>query len=173
MFAGLAAILVSVALAAAVGVTGPVPVRIDFAAPAGCADADVFWGGISTRTERARAAHPGEPAMRMIVRLTRAGAKVHGELRINNPGGHSEARRVDGATCAEVVQSLSLTAALAIDPLATTTPAAAPVSAAGGKGTGARADTARVEPATPAAAEPPAPATPAERTEPPPAPPRA
>ncbi len=51
----------------------------------------------------------------MTVRLTRAGAKVHGELRISNPGGRSEARRVDGATCAEVVQSLSLTAALAIE----------------------------------------------------------
>ncbi|HVY37913.1 MAG TPA: hypothetical protein VHM31_08255, partial [Polyangia bacterium] len=101
----------------------------------------MFWGGISSRTERARAARPGEPAMRMTVRLTRAGAKVHGELRINNPGGHSEARRVDGATCAEVVQSLSLTAALAIDPLAAATPPPASADTTGatasGKGGGA------------------------------------
>ncbi|HSS37940.1 MAG TPA: hypothetical protein VLT58_04155, partial [Polyangia bacterium] len=137
MFAGLVAILASVTVAAAAEATGPVPVRIDFAAPAGCADGDVFWGGISSRTERARAARPREPAMRMTVRLTRTGGKVHGELRINNPGGHSEARRVDGETCAEVVQSLSLTAALAIDPLAVATPATSAVpagTAGGGKG---------------------------------------
>ncbi|MES1209645.1 MAG: hypothetical protein ABUS79_27225 [Pseudomonadota bacterium] len=173
MFAGMVAILTWVAVAAAAEATGPVPVRIDFAAPAGCADGDVFWGGISSRTERARAARPGEPAMRMTVRLTRAGAKVHGELRISNPGGRLEARRVDGATCAEVVQSLSLTAALAIDPLAAATPAAAPAPAAGGKATNAPTDEGRAEPVTPAAPEPPAPPASAGRQEPPAAPPRA
>jgi hypothetical protein len=177
VFAGLVAILTLAAVATAAGATGPVPVRIDFAAPVGCADGDVFWGGISSRTERARAARPGEPAMRMTVRLTRAGTKVHGELRINNPGGHLEARRVDGATCAEVVQSLSLTAALAIDPLATATPASVPsTGTAAGKRPGGLAENGRAEPATPAPPEtapPPVPAPPPPPPESPAPPPRA
>ncbi len=56
--------------------------------------------------------------MRLTVRVTRAGGRVRGELRVNEAGGEAETRRVDGATCAEVVQVLSLTAALAIDPTA-------------------------------------------------------
>ena len=125
MSLGLVAILTWMAVAAAVGpTTTPVPVRIDFAAPAGCADEDAFWSGITSRTDRARAARAGEAAMRMTVRLTRSAAKVQGELRIAMPGRHVEARRVEGATCTEVVQVLSLTAALAVDPSATIAPMA-------------------------------------------------
>jgi hypothetical protein len=118
VFTGLLPILTwTVAAAAAVpAANGAVPVHVDFSAPAGCADANTFWSGIVTRTEKARAARAGDAAMRMSVRLSRAGAKVHGELRITVTDGHLEARRVDGASCAEVVQVLSLTAALAIDP---------------------------------------------------------
>ncbi len=122
VFTGLVVILARAVLAASVAsaATSAVPVRVEFSAPAGCSDADTFWAGIASRTEKARAARSGDAAMRLTVRLARAGAKVHGELRISVPGGHLEARRVDGATCAEVVQVLSLTAALAIDPSITT-----------------------------------------------------
>jgi hypothetical protein len=95
-----------------------IPIRIDFDAPAGCADADAFYAGVQARMDRVRRAHPGEAAMRLVVRLTRTGGKVHGELHIGGEGGESDTRRVDGATCQEVVQVLSLTAALAIDPSA-------------------------------------------------------
>src|SRR6185312_8922242 len=149
------------AVAAAVGpTTTAVPVRIDFAAPAGCADEDTFWSGIASRTERARTARAGEAAMRMTVRLTRAAAKVQGELRIAMPGRHVEARRVEGATCTEVVQVLSLTAALAIDPSATIAPMA---SLNGGRPSIGGPDNGR--PAT--SSTPPAPDT----TTPPPGPP--
>ena len=69
---------------------------------------------------RARAhvhrARPGERAVRLTVHVTRVGPRVRGELRVNEAGGEAETRRVDGATCTEVVQVLSLTAALAINP---------------------------------------------------------
>jgi len=126
------------AVTVAPSATNPVPVRVDFSAPAGCTDAETFWAGITSRTDKARAARPGDAAMRVTVRVVRAGAKVHGELRISVPGGHLEARRVDGATCAEVVQVLSLTAALAIDPSITLAgpPGGSPAGTGSGSGTG-------------------------------------
>ncbi len=112
-------ILAWLALAAAGGVApAQIPIRIDFDAPAACADADAFYAGVLARMNRVRRARPGESAMRLVVRLTRIGGTVHGELHINAEGGESDTRRVDGATCEEVVQVLSLTAALAIDPSA-------------------------------------------------------
>jgi hypothetical protein len=101
--------------------TGPavsVPVRIEFDAPAGCSDADAFLAGVLARARRVHLARPGETAVRLTVHVTRTGARVHGELRVNEARGEAETRRVDGASCAEVVQVLSLTAALAIDPTA-------------------------------------------------------
>jgi hypothetical protein len=69
---------------------------------------------VLSRTDRARRADPSEPAVRLEVRLTRAGGKVHGELRLLDDEGRSDLRRVDGATCDEVAAALSLTASLAL-----------------------------------------------------------
>jgi hypothetical protein len=52
------------------------------------------------------------------VRLNRAPSKVVGELRIIDDHGETDTRKVQGATCDEVVQALSLTAALVFDPSA-------------------------------------------------------
>jgi hypothetical protein len=101
--------------------TGPaasVPVRVEFDAPAGCSDAEAFFAGVLARTRHVHRARPGETAVRLTVHVTRVGPRVRGELRVNEAGGEAETRRVDGATCTEVVQVLSLTAALAIDPTA-------------------------------------------------------
>jgi hypothetical protein len=109
--------------------TGPavsVPIRVEFDAPAGCSDADAFFAGVLARARRVHRARPGETAIRLTIHVSRAGGRVHGELRVNEAGGEAETRRVDGATCAEVVQVLSLTAALAIDPTADLLPPAAP-----------------------------------------------
>jgi hypothetical protein len=105
-----------------------IPIRIDFDAPAGCSDAEAFYTGVLARMNRVRRARTGEAALRLAVRLTRTGGRVHGELQVGvgGEGGASDTRRVDGATCAEVVQVLSLTAALAIDPTAGLPVAAAP-----------------------------------------------
>ena len=134
--------------------TGPaasVPVRVEFDAPAGCSDAEAFFAGVLARTRHVHRARPGETAVRLTIRVTRAGSRVRGELRVNEAGGEAETRRVDGASCAEVVQVLSLTAALAIDPTAsllapavpekppaTASPGRAPPAAAGHAVAGAR-----------------------------------
>jgi hypothetical protein len=95
-----------------------VPVRIEFEAPAGCSDGDAFLAGVLARARHVHQARPGESGVRLAIRLTRVGGRVRGELRLTEAGGASETRRVDGRSCAEVVQVLSLTAALAIDPTA-------------------------------------------------------
>ena len=100
------------------GLAVSVPVRVEFDAPTGCSDAEAFFAGVLARARHVHRARPGETAVRLTVRVTRVGGRVRGELRVNEAGGEAETRRVDGATCAEVVQVLSLTAALAIDPTA-------------------------------------------------------
>jgi len=144
----------------------PIPIRVDFDAPAGCADADAFYAGVSARLARVRRARPGESATRLIVRLTRVGGKVHGELQLGGGGGESDTRRVDGATCQEVVQVLALTAALAINH----PPSAAPPSPAGEKPEPAVPAAPRAAPEPVAAPGPPATPAPAPAPAPPNAP---
>ena len=112
------------------GLAVSVPVRVEFDAPSGCSDAEAFFSGVLARTRHVHRARPGETAVRLTVHVTRLGGRVHGELRVNEAGGEAETRRVDGATCAEVVQVLSLTAALAIDPTANLFAPAVPEKAA-------------------------------------------
>ena len=52
------------------------------------------------------------------MRLTRARGHVVGELRMLGDHGGTDTRKVQGANCDDVVQALSLTAALALDPSA-------------------------------------------------------
>ena len=146
-----------------------VPVRIDFEAPAGCPDVDAFFRGVLARASHVRRAHPGESAVRLGVRLSRVAGRVHGELRMSSTGGGSETRRVDGAGCAEVVQVLSLTAALAIDPKAGFS---APPAIEKQPPEAAPALPPRAPPAPPVAAPvPPAPAAPSISPSPSPGPP--
>ncbi len=164
------------------GAPSSVPVRVEFDAPAGCSDAEAFFSGIVARASRVHRARAGETPVRLAVHLTRAGGRVHGELRVSIAGGESETRRVDGASCAEVVQVLSLTAALAIDPTAELrAPAAperstpAPTRTPPSSSSPTRTAPSTVAPATPPPASEsppptPAPATPAAPTPPPPAP---
>jgi hypothetical protein len=91
-----------------------VPIRVEFDAPAGCSSVDAFYAGLLARTSHARRATPGEEGMRLAVRLTRAGTKVRGELRLMDGPGDGDTRRVEGETCDAVVEVLSLTAALAL-----------------------------------------------------------
>ncbi len=108
------------------GLAVSVPVRVEFDAPSGCSDGEAFFSGVLARTRHVHRARPGETAVRLTVHVTRVGGKIRGELRVNEAGGEAETRRVDGATCTEVVQVLSLTAALAIDPNANLLGPAAP-----------------------------------------------
>src|SRR6476646_5570678 len=87
------------------------PFRVEFDAPAGCSEARAFSEGVLSRINRAAGARAHDAGVRLIVRLTRSKASVHGELRMIDDRGETETRKVDGTSCAEVVEVLSLTAA--------------------------------------------------------------
>ena len=176
------------ALVAAAGVAptrtdGAIALHVEFDAPAGCSGSDAFYEGVLSRMQQAHRAAPGEDAVRLGVRLTRVGSKVRGQLRLIDAPGDADTRTVDGATCDEVVEVLSLTAALALawkpsprpapPPRPVPTPVAPRVSATGAKsGTSAATASAAASPAT-SAPPAPAPEVTAEPPEqpPPPAPP--
>jgi hypothetical protein len=98
-------------------------IRIELEAPPDCATAEAFYEAVRARTERARTVREGEAGVRVVVRLNRVGTRAHGELRVIGEHGESDTRRVDGGTCTEVVEALSLTVALAVDPTAMLGPA--------------------------------------------------
>lgn len=116
----LAALLLTVSAASAgLAADAPVkPVQVDFEAPESCSGATAFYESLRTRTERVRRAEGDEERTTLRVRLTRQHGHVLGELRMLGDHGVTDTRRVQGATCDEVVQALSLTAALALDPTA-------------------------------------------------------
>jgi hypothetical protein len=94
------------------------PITIDFDAPAGCSSIDAFYQGVRVRTDRVRPTILGEIGLLIRVRLFRVGKTIRGELTFGDQQEESETRRVDGLSCNEVVEALSLTAALALDPSA-------------------------------------------------------
>jgi hypothetical protein len=104
----------------------PIPIRVEFEAPAGCSGSSQFYQGIRARTKRVALAGRGEAGLTLRVRLRQSASHVHGELQVIDEEGATDTREVDGATCAEVVEALSLTAALAVDPTAALSPAPAP-----------------------------------------------
>ena len=93
-------------------------IELQLDGPQGCSSANAFWSGLRLRTIRVRQPVADEPRTIVQVRLNRAANKVVGELRIIDDHGKTDVRKVQGATCDEVVQALSLTAALAFDPSA-------------------------------------------------------
>lgn len=103
----------------------PIPLRIAFEAPSDCSSLEAFYQGVRARTERVRLAEPGESATEIRVRMSQAGGSTHGELRMQGEKGETDTRRVDGGSCDEIVEALSLTAALALDPAARVAPAPA------------------------------------------------
>ena len=109
------------------------PVQVEFDAPTGCSGADAFFRSLSSRTDMVRQADGSEPHTTLQVRLTRTRGRVLGELRVVDDRGGTDTRKMQGATCDDVVQALSLTAALAMDPSALlSAPATAPVPEATG-----------------------------------------
>ncbi|HWP04847.1 MAG TPA: hypothetical protein VNN72_03850 [Polyangiaceae bacterium] len=116
MFGGGFALGVVAVLASTVAPSDATGIRIELDAPPDCATAEAFYESVRRRTERVRPVIEGEAGVRVVVRLTRVGARAHGELRVIGEHGESDTRRVDGNTCTEVVDALSLTVALAVDP---------------------------------------------------------
>lgn len=109
-------VLVAVGISSSAAAVGPIPVNIEYTAPAACSSLDSFYRGVRVRTDRVRLASPGELGVQIRVRVFRVGRIIRGELTIGEHQAEDETRRVDGVSCDEVVEALSLTAALAIDP---------------------------------------------------------
>ena len=107
---------------AALGDPVPTPIRVTLEAPADCSTSEDFFQSLRARSDRVRPANPGERGVEIGVRLVRVGSKVHGELRMIGEHGESDTRQVDGGSCAEVVEALSLTVALALVPTSRVAP---------------------------------------------------
>lgn len=92
-----------------------VRVALRFQAPPGCSDRETFAAGLRNRSKRIQIVGADERGLVVSVRLAPSDQLVHGELRLTDDRKETELRAVDGADCAEVVEALSLTAALAIE----------------------------------------------------------
>ena len=93
-----------------------VPVRVGYDAPAECPNAQAFYDAVRARTDHVRQAVGEEPRLDVTVRVTREPRGFAGEVREVVNGKESAVRSMDGETCKEVVEALSLTVALSIDP---------------------------------------------------------
>jgi hypothetical protein len=110
-------------------------VRLAYEGSATCPAESDFFNSIRARTSHVRRAQGDEPALEVNVRVTRTERGFIGEVREIENQRVSSARTMDGATCKEVVEALSLTIALSVDPNAhapiasTSPPAPAPAPA--------------------------------------------
>jgi hypothetical protein len=108
-------LLALVGLARTVRAAEPTPIRIVFDKRAVCSNPEEFYIAIQSRNDHVRRANEGERAFGVRIRLKRIGANVRGELSVIHEQGETNPRAVEGASCADVVDALSLTAALAVD----------------------------------------------------------
>jgi hypothetical protein len=93
-----------------------VPIRVNYDAPVGCPNQDAFYEAVRARAKRVRKAQGNEPRVDVNVRVTRVDRHYHGEMHEVVNQSETAARSVDGETCKEVVEALSLTVALSFDP---------------------------------------------------------
>jgi hypothetical protein len=121
--------LVSAARVAAAQPSAQEPIRIEDQSEASCTDPARFHARVVARTSRARLARPGEVSRVFVVQTARRGDAVSGRLTIRDPDGRETYRDIRGRDCAEVVDGLSLVAALAVEPAAALDTTAPPPSA--------------------------------------------
>ena len=93
-----------------------IAIRLSYTAPESCPDRAELFEAVRARTDRVRLATGNEPRMDISVRVATGADGFSGEVRETVNGQESTARTVEGATCREVVEALSLTIALSIDP---------------------------------------------------------
>jgi hypothetical protein len=100
------------------------PVRIEFHAPSGCPGESAFLDQVRARTSKSRPAAAGERARTFTITVTQRGSRILGLLKIEDPPAPPAVREVSGEECSEIVSALALITALAVDPHASTAPAA-------------------------------------------------
>jgi hypothetical protein len=95
--------------------SGDSPIRFEYDAPAECPDAATFTGRVRERTARGRLAEPNELARTFNVSIVAAQSGFHGTVAFLDDAGAAVSRRIHGEQCDEVVSSLALITALALD----------------------------------------------------------
>jgi hypothetical protein len=93
-----------------------VAIRVSYDAPASCPSESALYDAVRARTDHVRQASLDESALDVNVRVSRTEHGFVGEVRETLNHSESSARSVDGETCKEVVEALSLTIALSVDP---------------------------------------------------------
>ncbi|MFO0741332.1 MAG: hypothetical protein U0270_35880 [Labilithrix sp.] len=96
------------------------PLALRYEAPPACPGASTFFAQLRARTARVRAPAEGEARARARRPRRPRRARVHQAPPLRG-GRHEQGPRVvEAVSCAEVVEALGLSAALAVDPLAST-----------------------------------------------------
>ncbi len=96
------------------------PVRLDYQSSR-CGGADAFVSEVRARSPRVRFAAPNESATRaLVVHVDPRGAKMSGRIELREADGTTTERAVTGASCDDVISGLGLVAALALNPMAST-----------------------------------------------------
>lgn len=91
-------------------------VRLQYTAPLECPDSAAIMARVRARTDRGRLAEPGELARVFALRIeSDPGGGFWGTIEFLDDAGSSVSRRVHGGECDEVVSSLALITALALD----------------------------------------------------------
>jgi hypothetical protein len=109
----------------ALGAEGEAPVRIEFVAPPGCPDSGSFAHQIEGRLANLRRAAEGEKARVVRGEIEARAGGVVGRLVLIETDGRTSERTLEAADCRQATDALALIAALAIDPRARETSAAA------------------------------------------------
>src|SRR4051794_20330208 len=91
------------------------PIRLQYSAHDGCADAAGFFRRVQARTQRVRLAADGELAETATITIERGESGSAGTLELPPLDNRPFSRRVEARTCEEVVLALSLVLALAYD----------------------------------------------------------
>lgn len=102
---------------------GTEPLTLRYEAPAMCPDSAAFFEQVRARTTRVRAPKDGESARTLVVRIAPVGRGFVGHLHFEDAGTTTSPRVFEMSSCAEVIEALGLSAALAVDPSASTAPA--------------------------------------------------
>ena len=97
----------------------PEPITWSYSAPPECPPAETFESQFRARTTRAELVASAAPASRsFVVTLSLESGRVLGRIKIEGPASALATRVIAGQTCGGVVSALALVAALAVDPLA-------------------------------------------------------
>jgi hypothetical protein len=100
---------------AALGADDREPIRLTYAADAGCPSASEFEASVLERTRRGRRAGKSEIAREYRIVVRTIGKKSVARLEFSAPSGGTVAREVAAESCAEAARAIAIVAALAFD----------------------------------------------------------